>query len=91
MEKLEQSEKEPIYLTLHKKMPKYEDFSDPYFPLFRLNMKIYGVNLRIECKYGKIRTTKNSVFGQFSCSGKKCIKMGPLFRFFMSLLSVSSC
>ena len=31
----------------------------------------YGVNLRIQSEYGKIRTTKNSAFPHFSCSGTK--------------------
>ena len=34
-------------------------FSVPHFPLFRLNADIYGVNLCIQSKYGKIRTTNN--------------------------------
>ena len=33
-------------------------FSAPYFPAFGLNKEIYGVNLRIQSKYGKIRTEK---------------------------------
>ena len=41
-------------------------FSAPYFPVFELNTKIYGVNVRIEPKYGKIKTRKNSVFGHSS-------------------------
>ena len=35
------------------------------FPVFGLNAEIYGVNLRIQCEYRKIRTRKNSVFGHF--------------------------
>ena len=46
-------------------MSKYGVFSGPCFVVFGVNMEIYGVNLRIESKYGKIRTRKNSVFGQF--------------------------
>ena len=44
-------------------------FSGPYFPAFGLNIEIYGVNLRIQSEYRKIRTRKNSVFGHFSRSG----------------------
>ena len=40
-------------------------FSGPYFPIFGLNTEINGVNLCIQSEYGKIRTRKNSVFGQF--------------------------
>ena len=38
-------------------------FSGPYFSVFELNMKIYSVNLRVQYRYGKIRTRKNSLFG----------------------------
>ena len=31
-------------------------FSSPYFPVFGLNAKRFGVSLRIQSKYGKIRT-----------------------------------
>ena len=47
-------------------MSKYGVFSGPYFPLFVLNPEIYGVNLRIQSEYRKIRTGKNSVFEHFS-------------------------
>ena len=50
------------------KVSKYRVFSGPYFPVFGLNTEIYGVNLRIQSKYGKIRTRKNSVLGHFSPS-----------------------
>ena len=50
------------------KLSKYGVFSAPYFPLFRLNTKIYGVNLHIRLEYRKIRTRKISVFGHFSRS-----------------------
>ena len=43
-------------------------FSGSYFPVFGLNTEIYGVNLRIQSKYRKIQTRKNSVFGHFSRS-----------------------
>ena len=38
-------------------------FSGPYFPVLGLNTEMYGVNLRIQSEYRKIRTRKNSVFG----------------------------
>ena len=34
-------------------MPKYAVFSRLYFPVFRLNTGLYGVNLHIQSKYGK--------------------------------------
>ena len=34
-------------------------------PVFGLNTETYGVNLRIQSKYRKIRTKKSSVFGHF--------------------------
>ena len=40
-------------------------FFGPYFPVFGLNTKIYGVNLRNQCEYRKIQTRKNSIFGHF--------------------------
>ena len=42
-------------------MSKYGDFSGPYFPVIGLNTEIYGV--RIQSKYGEMRTRKNSAFG----------------------------
>ena len=50
------------------KVSKYEVFSDSYFLAFELNTERCGVSLRIQSKCGKIRTRKNSVFGQFSRS-----------------------
>ena len=47
------------------KVSKNGVFSGLYFPVFGLNAEIYEVNLRIQSKYGKIRTRKNSVFGNF--------------------------
>ena len=44
-------------------------FSGPYFPMFGLNMEVYGVNLRIQSTYGKIRIRKNSAFGRFLRTG----------------------
>ena len=49
-------------------MSKYGVFSGPYFPVFKLNTKIHPVNLRIQSKYGKIQTRKNSAFGHISYS-----------------------
>ena len=51
-------------------MSKYGVFSGPYFPVFGLNTKIYGVNLRIQSECRKIRTRKDSVFGHVSRIGK---------------------
>ena len=48
-------------------MSKYGVSSGPHFPLLGPNTAIYGVNLRIQPKYGKIRTKKN-IFGHFSRS-----------------------
>ena len=48
------------------KVSKYRVFSGPYFPVFGLNTEIYGVNLRIQSKYGKKWTRKNSGLGHFS-------------------------
>ena len=52
-----------IFSTIH--CMKSGNFSGPYFPVFGLNAEIYGVNLRIQSKYKKIRTRKNSIFGHF--------------------------
>ena len=49
-------------LPLHEKCPNMEFFSGPYFSAFGLNTEIYGINLRIQSEYRKIRTRKNSVF-----------------------------
>ena len=54
--------------TLREKCPNTEFYSGLYFPVFVLNTNIYSVNLRIQSKYGKIRTRKYSVFGIFSRS-----------------------
>ena len=50
------------------KVSKYGVFSGPYFSVFGLNTKIYGLNLRIQIEYRKIQTKKNSLFGHFSHS-----------------------
>ena len=50
------------------KVSKYGVFSGPYFPAFGLNTEIYSVNLSIQSECGKIRTRKNSLFGNFSRS-----------------------
>ena len=49
------------------KVSKYGVISGPYFPAFGLNTERY-LSLRIQSECGKIRTTNNSVFGQFSRS-----------------------
>ena len=50
------------------KVSKYGVFYGPYFPVLGLNTEIYRVNLRIQARYGKLRTRKNSVFEHFSPS-----------------------
>ena len=55
------------------KVFKYRVFSGPYFPVFGLNTEIYGVNLRIQSKYRKMRTRKNSVLRHFSCSEQRSL------------------
>ena len=50
------------------KMFKYGVFSSPYFPVFRQNTEIYGVNLCTQSECRKIRTRKNSIFEYFSRS-----------------------
>ena len=40
------------------KVCKYGDFFGPYFPVLGLNTEIYGVNLRIQYDYRKIRKKK---------------------------------
>ena len=62
------------------KLFKYGVFSGPYFPAFGLNTKMYVVNLRIQSKYGKIRTRKNSVFRQFLCNESLTIFMQWVFN-----------
>ena len=52
------------------KVSKYGVFSGHYFPVLELNTEIYGVYLRIQSEYRKIRTRKNSVFEHFSRSAK---------------------
>ena len=47
-------------------MSKYGVFSGPYFPAFGLNTERYEVSLRIQSERGKLRTRKNSVFGNFT-------------------------
>ena len=40
-------------------------FSGPYFPAFGLNTEIYGVNLRVQSKCGKMRVRKTRNMGTF--------------------------
>ena len=47
------------------KVFKYGIFSGLYFPVFGLNREIYSIYLRIQSKYRKTRTRKNSLFGYF--------------------------
>ena len=44
--------------TLRKKCPNTVFFFNRHFAVFELNTEIYGVNLRIQFKYGRIRTRK---------------------------------
>ena len=60
------------------KVSKYGVFSDPYFPAFGLSTERYSLFLRIQSEYGKIRTTKNSVFGHFSHSAVFTLVESPL-------------
>ena len=46
-------------------MSKYGVIFGPHFPEFGLNAEIYGVDLRIQSEYMKIRARNNSVFGHF--------------------------
>ena len=56
-------------------------FSGPYFPVFALNMEIYGVN---SVQIGENTARKNSVYGHFSHS---VIKKKPSWNI-LFLLSV---
>ena len=62
--------------------PYFLHFSGPYFPVFGPNMEMYSVNLRIQPKFRKIRTRKNSLFGHFSRSDmkiKKTLFLSPIY------------
>ena len=48
------------------KVSKHGVFSGLYFPSFALNMKIYGVNLRIRSECGKMRSRKISASVRFT-------------------------
>ena len=50
------------------KVSKYRVISGPYFPASGLNTERFEVSLCIQSKWGKIRTRRNSAFGQFSRS-----------------------
>ena len=46
-----------VFIEAHcVKSVRIRSYSDPYFPTFGLNTERYGVSLRIQSKYGKIRT-----------------------------------
>ena len=49
-------------------MSKYGVISGPSFLVFALKTERYGLSLRIQSEYRKIRTRNNSVFGHFSRS-----------------------
>ena len=58
-------------------------FSGLYFHVFGLNMEIYEVNIRIQSKYGKIRTRKNFIsrhFHRVSLQVGMKIKTGSLLK-----------
>ena len=42
------------------KSVRIRSFSGPHFPAFGLNTERYGVSIRIQSEYGKIRTRKTS-------------------------------
>ena len=50
------------------KVSKSGVISGPCLPVFGLKTEIYGINIRIQSEYRKIRTRNNSVFGHFSRS-----------------------
>ena len=52
-------------------MSKYGVFSGPYLTVFGLDTELNSVNRRIQSKYRKKGTRKNSVFGHFSRSDIK--------------------
>ena len=75
-------ESEPLdylVITTAWKVSECGDFSGPYFPVFGLNTEIYGVNLRIQSDYRKIRTRKSSVFTQ--CTWTKLEQHFPNAQF----------
>ena len=53
-------------------MPKYGIFSGPYFPVFGLNTVIYGVNIRIQSEYRKIRAIKTPHLDTVHVVEKSC-------------------
>ena len=61
------------------KMSKDGVFCGPYFPAFGLNTDIYEVNLRVQSRYGKRQTAKNSVFG---LSSRSAIRVNLVFEKF---------
>ena len=52
------------------KRGRVRSFSGLHFHAFELNTEIYSVNLRIQSKFGKMQTKKNSKYGHFS----RCVK-----------------
>ena len=47
------------------KLSKYRDFSGPYFPVFGLNSKIYGVISEFSANTGKYEPEKTSYLDTF--------------------------
>ena len=68
MAAIEVNKKNSLEGDTARRVSNYGVFSGLYFPAFGLNTERYGVSFRIQSKYGKVRTTKNSVFGHFSRS-----------------------
>ena len=54
-------------------------FFGPYFPEFGLNTKRYGVSLRIQFEYGKIRSRKTPNTDTFHAVFKKYLKENLIF------------
>lgn len=77
LEMLSRSDVETSIYTYHHcvKIVNYAVLSDPYFPVFGMNMVFYGRNVHIHSKYRKTRNRQKSIFGHFlrSAQHQKCI------------------
>ena len=68
------------------KVSKYGVLSGPYFPAFELHTERYLVSHRIQSKWGKIQTRKNSVVGYISHSaGKRYYFLAFIYEIFPRL------
>ena len=68
-----------ILMDLHcVKSVLFRIFSGPHFPVFVLNTEIYRVNIRIQSKWGKIRTSKTLVMDTFHTVLSKAFYYLPL-------------